>query len=109
LKQEDYQSRIDSVLEKIGNEASNLILDDVAILLNDNKIVNEEIEKKNQEIENLKKMNSTLQTVNGNLLQQVAVGVDETTIEKKNKEETENKSKSFSMRSVFDEKGNFKI
>lgn len=106
MTQEDYQKRIDNIIDKIGNEASNLILDDVAILLNDNKQINEELKNKDKKIEELNKMNSTLQTVNGNLLQQVSVGIEETEVQKK---EQEKPSRTFNMRDVFDEKGNFKI
>ena len=58
-------------------------------------------------IEELQKMNTTLQTINGNLLQQVSMGVDET-IETK-KEENKSQNKPFNMKDVFDEKGNFKV
>ena len=105
MKNEDYQKKMDSMLEKVGNDAGNLILDDVGLLITDNKQMNDDLIAKDKEIENLKKMNTTLQNINGNLLQQVSMGVD-TTIEDKQK--TKEPEKEFDFRSVFDEKGNFK-
>ena len=103
MKNEDFQKKIDSMLEKVGNDAGNLILDDVGIMITDNKAMNDELESKNKEIENLKKMNTTLQSINGNLLQQVSMGIEKIENDLKKEEK-----KPFDFRSVFDEKGNFK-
>lgn len=105
MKNEDYQKKMDSMLEKVGNEAGNLILDDVGVLITDNKQMNDDLIAKDKEIENLKKMNTTLQNINGNLLQQVSMGVD-TSIEDKQK--IKEPEKEFDFRSAFDDKGNFK-
>ena len=66
-----YDSKMSGMLDKIGTEASNLILDDVALMLSDNQKMNEEMKQKNEEIEKLKSLNSRLQEVNGNLLLQI--------------------------------------
>lgn len=105
MKNEDYQKKMDSMLEKVGNDAGNLILDDVGLLITDNKQMNDDLIAKDKEIENLKKMNTTLQNINGNLLQQVSMGID-TSIEDKQK--IKEPEKDFDFRSAFDEKGNFK-
>lgn len=107
MKNEEYQKKIDSMLEKVGNEAGNLILDDVGLLITDNKQMNDDLIAKDKEIENLKKMNTTLQNINGNLLQQVSMGIDESISKKE--ENTEKEKKPFNMRDIFDEKGNFKV
>lgn len=107
MKNEDYQKKMDSMLEKVGNDAGNLILDDVGLLITDNKQMNDEIEKQNKKIEELQKMNTTLQTINGNLLQQVSMGIDDSISQKQ--QVNEQKTEPFNMRAVFDEKGNFKI
>ena len=107
MKNEEYQKKMDSMLEKVGNEAGNLILDDVGLLITDNKQMNDDLNAKDKEIENLKKMNTTLQNINGNLLQQVSMGVDESITKKE--EKTEKEKKPFNMRDIFDEKGNFKV
>lgn len=102
MKKEEFQTKIDEITKKIGDEASNLVLDDIGMLLNDNSQMNAEIDKRDKEIENLKARNEMLQTVNGNLLQQVSVGIiEKPTIPKK--EET----KPFDFRTAFDEKRKF--
>ena len=105
MKYDDFQNKIDAITEKIGDDASNLILDDIAVLLNDNKQMNETIQNKDNENEKLNKRIETLQNVNGNLLQQVGM---RNTDDVKPKEEEDNKPKVISYRDVFDEYGNFK-
>ena len=105
MKQEDFQNKMNSIQEKIGSEASNLILDEIGLLLTDNQAMNTTIQDKDKEIERLKKTNETLQNVNGNLLQQVAMA-DDPNITKEDEKEKEYKP--FDFRSAFDEYGNFK-
>lgn len=103
MEYKDYDSKMTSMLEKIGDEASSLIIDDVAVLLNDNQKMNDEIKDKNTEIEKLKNLNSRLQQVNGNLLLQIPA-------KKEVVDEPKEESKRFfNMRDVFDERGNFKV
>lgn len=99
-----FQNKMNEIQEKIGQDASSLIMDDIGLLLSDNKQMNETISEKNTENENLKKTNETLQMVNGNLLKQVGM-IEDT---KLNDNKTEEKPKEFDFRTVFDEKGNFK-
>lgn len=103
MNYKDYDEKMTSMLSKIGNESSNLILDDIAIFLSDNQKMNDDLKNKDEEIERLKNLNQKLQQVNGNLLLQIPVMKEEKEDSVPNK-----KSKSFSMRDVFDEKGNFK-
>ena len=103
MEYKKFEEKTNSMLDKIGNEASNLILDDVAALLTDNQNMNQEIINKNEEIQKLKDLNSRLQQVNSNLLLQIPVNKEE-----KNEDQKERR-KVFSMREAFDEKGNFKI
>ena len=106
MKEADFQEKLNSIQEKIGVDASNLILDEIGVLLTDNKAMNNTIDDKDKEIERLKKTNETLQNVNGNLLQQVAMGEDIENMRKQ--KEPEEPKKPFDFRSVFDEYGNFK-
>lgn len=111
MKKEEFDSKMSSMLEKIGTDNSNLILDDVAVFLSDNQAMNEELEKKNKEIKDLKNRNETLQRVNGNLLQQVGTSIKED--EEKNtgykkKDIAEEGKPIFNMRDAFDSNGNFK-
>lgn len=100
-----YDSKISSMLDKIGTEASDKILDDVAVLLTDNQSMNETLKTKDEEIEKLKENYSKLQKVNANLLLQIPAIKDEET--RKNEETTKN-PKTFSYKDCFDEKGRFK-
>ena len=77
-----FQEKMNSIQEKIGQDASNLILDEIGELLNDNKEVNEALSSKDKQIEAKNKTIETLQKVNGNLLQQVSMG-DETELKPK--------------------------
>lgn len=99
----EFQEKMNSIQEKIGKDASNLILDEIGLLLTDNVNMNAEIANRDSEIEKLRKTNETLQNVNGNLLQQVAMG-DDPEVKPKEKEEY----KPFDFRTAFDEYGNFK-
>lgn len=105
MKQEEFQTKLNSIQEKIGDEASSLILDEIGILLTDNQNMNNVISDKDKEIERLRKTNETLQNVNGNLLQQVAMAEDPIITKQKEQEELK---KPFDFRSAFDEYGNFK-
>ena len=105
MKQEEFQNKMNSIQEKIGEDASNLILDEIGILLTDNQEMNSKILDKEKEIERLRKTNETLQNVNGNLLQQVAMA--EEPINKREIKQEEEK-KPFDFRTAFDEYGNFK-
>ena len=89
--------------EKIGQDASGLILDDIALLLTDNQSMNKTIEDKDKEIENLKKRNESLMNVNANLLQQVPMGSEDDL--KPN--EPEKEKEPFDYKTLFDEKRKF--
>lgn len=102
MKNEEFQNKINSMQEKLGQEPSNLILDDIAIFINDNKQMNTLLEEKDKEIESLKKRNESLMNVNGNLLQQVSMGNDEDI-----KPKEEEPKIPFDFRSAFDEKRKF--
>ena len=101
MKYKEFENKISSIQDKIGDSSANLILDDIAVLLTDNQVMNKQIEDKETEIENLKVSIDKLQKVNGNLLLQLPVMKEE------KKEETPKKNYR-NMRDNFDEFGNFK-
>ena len=105
MKKEEFDSKLSSMLDKIGTDSSNLILDDVAILLNDNEKMNKVIEDREKEIADLKTRNERLQQVNGNLLQQISVADDKP--QKADDKKVDNGMPYFDMRSCFDKSGNF--
>lgn len=100
MKFDDIQK---SIMDKLGDETTGLIADDMANLITLNSTNTEKITSLNAEIEKLKKDKETLITANGNLLQQI--GVENESILNPKKEE---EYIPFDFRSVYDEKGNFK-
>ena len=102
MEYKDFDNKVTNMLEKIGDDSANLIFDDVAILLTDNKNMNELINQKEEEISKLKNLNSRLQQVNGNLLLQIPVQKEE-----RIKESSEDKPK-YNLADAFDENGRFR-
>lgn len=105
MKREEHEKIINSIQEKLGDESSSLIADDLGILITDNVSMNETIENKNNEITKLQSDKEMLVTTNGNLLKQVGMGVDTNAMNENKNEKVEKKE--FSFKSIFDEKGNF--
>lgn len=107
MQTENFNNLINGIKEKLGEENTSLIADDLAVLLSDNTQVNTELENKDKEIEKLGKDKENLIKVNGNLLQQVTDDkIDENDF-KFNEKEKENKKEPFSFKKQFDEFGNF--
>lgn len=105
MKEEDLKAFTDSIKEKLGEENMAIISDDLGSLLTHNATaINESLEK-DKTLKTLKENNERLVMANANLLQQIPAHPDYETHQ--SKDEVEEK-KSFSFRSVFDEKGNFK-
>lgn len=104
MQEKDFNKLTTTMQEKLGEEASK-IADDIATLITDNSATNKIIKEKDAMIEKLKQDKEALIQVNGNLLQQVAMGEEDVHI---NKQEEEKKREPFSFKSVFDENGNFK-
>lgn len=94
-----------SIMDKLGDETSGMIADDMANLITLNSTNNTKITSLNDEIKKLKKEKETLITANGNLLQKI--GVENESILKPKKDEDDEYTP-FDFRSVYDEKGNFK-
>jgi len=90
------------IIEKLGDDNSALILDDIGLLLTENNNTLNEIKTLKSEKENLEARYKSLVEVNGKLLQQIPVGFE------KPQEEKEEKKEHFSFQNMFDEKGNFK-
>ena len=104
MQEKDFNKLTNTIQEKLGEEASK-IADDIATLITDNSATNKIIKEKEAMIEKLKADKEALIQVNGNLLQQVAMGEEETHV---NNPEEKPKREPFSFKSVFDENGNFK-
>ena len=105
MQEKDFEKLTSGMQEKLGKDNASLILDDIGTLITDNAAVNKMLKEKDAMIEKLKQDKESLIQVNGNLLQQVAMGEEETHI---NQKEEEKPREPFNYRSVFDENGNFK-
>jgi hypothetical protein len=101
MQDNDLQSIIDSISEKVGKENSALIADDIGKLITINSSVVDDMKKKDTEISRLTQTNEKLIIANGNLLQSIPMGKEE------KKEEIKEERKSTSFKDCFDKKGNF--
>lgn len=102
MKFDDIQS---SIKEKLGDENTGLIADDLANLITLNSKQENNIKDLNSEISKLKKDKETLIQANGNLLQQIDASKESIL----NPDDADkNEYTPFDFRSVYDEKGNFK-
>ena len=104
MKEKEFQDLIQNMQTKLGEENSGLIADDLGMLIADNKAVNDTAVKYQDEIKMLKDQKEKLIATNGNLLQQISVGVEE-----QSKEEVkEEPRKHIDFRDFIDSNGNFK-
>lgn len=92
----------DSIKEKIGEDLTSTIADDLGLLITANNQVLKELEEKEKKISRLEDDKEKLVVANGNLLQQIPMG-EETPKEKEEKEKPV-----FNLNDMFDERGNFK-
>lgn len=102
MKKEEMQKLFNGIEKKIGKDNYSKIADDIGVLLTDNETTNNIISNKEDEIKQLNKDKEVLITANGNLLQQVGMGE-----EPKKEEKEEEPKKKISLKTAFDEKGNF--
>lgn len=104
MKKEEQQKLFKGIEKKIGKDNYSKIADDIGVLITDNENMNNTISNKDTEIKELKNTNELLITANGNLLQQVGMGEEP----KKDEDDDPNKGQpKISLKSAFDEKGNF--
>lgn len=104
MNSEELNTLLNSINEKLGEENSALISDDLGNLITKNTEVYNTLSNKEKEIDRLNNLNQKLISANGSLLQQVGAGFE------KNPHDTEDDppKKSFDFRDAFDEKGHFK-
>ena len=107
MQTENFNNLINGIKEKLGEENTSLIADDLAILISDNAQVNSDLESKDSEIEKLGKDKENLIKVNGNLLQQVTDDKIEDSDFKLNENNKEVKKEPFSFKAQFDKNGEF--
>lgn len=93
------------IIEKLGDDNSALILDDIGMLLTENNKSLQEIKSLKEEKTNLENRYKSVVEVNGKLLQQIPVGFDK---QEDNDNSEEKKREPFYFKNMFDSKGNFK-
>lgn len=98
----NFEETLNKIQEKIGEESSGMIADDIASLLSYESARNKDLEDRNNEITKLKKDKEMLIEANGNLLQQVSAEKEEILKPKKEEEK-----KPINIRDAFDKYGNF--
>lgn len=108
MQNKEFQDSINKITEKLGQEASGLILDDLGILLADNLNMNKEIEQKDNTIKDYKQRNEKLLETNSGLFQQIAMAKETEQQTQPTQTQEPQTQKPFDYREVFDEYGNFK-
>ena len=104
MNSEELNTFLDSMKEKLGEENSALISDDLGNLITKNTEVFNTLANKEKEITRLNDLNQKLGMANCSVLQQGVAGIEKPT----HNEVDETPKKSFDFRDAFDEKGRFK-
>lgn len=94
-----------SIKEKLGDEESGKIADDLATLLIHDKSLNDSIQNKDKEIEKLKNDKDLLVSANANLLLKIPAGKESD--EEFNSSPRQEENKPFDFRTIFED-GKFK-
>ena len=105
MEQEELNNVINSINEKIGEDLSAQIADDIAKIVTANTTTLDTISNKDKEIEKLNTEKQNLIMANGNLLQQVSFLPKK---DDKKDENDKNDDEKIKLSELFDEKGNFK-
>lgn len=93
---EEYTNKIQ---EKLGKDESGKIADDIANILTYDSKLKQDIQNKDNEITKLKKDKEMLIEANGNLLQKVPFGKEES------KDPPKEEHKNFDYKTIFDKNG----
>lgn len=101
----DLEKITTSIQEKLGEETSAMITDDLANIITIKSNYDKELEDNKKQITKLKKDKDVLIEANGNLLQKVKMGAEPKEVEPEKKKTD---AKNFNFSAMFDEKGNFK-
>ena len=105
MNSEELECITQSIIDKLGNETSAIILDDLTSIITKNNNTIQTIKDKDSEIAKLKNRNDLLVDSNSKLMQQVPRGIENP--ESNKKEETLENTK-IDLRSCFDEYGRLK-
>ena len=105
MKEEILKEITDSITNKLGEENSSIIADDIGKLITTNTQVIETINSLNEKVTNLEETKEKLIAANGSLLQQIPAVAD---YDKHQPDEAPAEKKAFNFHEVFDKNGNFK-
>lgn len=105
MQQKEFETLQNQMKEKLGDENFAKISSDMATLMTDNNSMNTQISNKDTEISQLKQVKTDLLETNGNLMQKITMGFDETINNPPNPNKQE-KAKP-NIKEAFDEKGRF--
>lgn len=92
----------ESMSEKLGEEQSAMIADDMGLIMTGFEDMNNQISERDKRIKELEEDKAKLVASNGNLLRQIPVMKEESD------EEKDVAKKPFNFKDAFDAKGNFK-
>lgn len=92
----------ESMSEKLGEEQSAMIADDMGLIMTGFEDMNNQISERDKRIKELEEDKAKLVASNGNLLRQIPVMKEEA------EEEKDVAKKPFNFKDAFDAKGNFK-
>lgn len=105
MEEKEINELMERIREKVGEETSALISDDLGLIITNNSNMLKERSELNKNIQNLQKDKENLISANGNLLKQIPMGIEEDNFSYNKKEEKPKEE--FSFKKMFDEKGNF--
>ncbi len=103
MDQQKLNELIGNIKDKVGEEMSSVIADDLGALITENENTNNTLAQKDKEISELNSTKESLIMSNGNLLKQISMDATKNPFEERiEKEEVE-----FNIYDAFDKNGNF--
>ena len=105
MKEDILKGITSSISEKLGEENSSIIADDIGKLITANTQTIETIESLKKEVSTLEDTRDKLVRANASLLQQIPAVAD---YEKHQTAPEEEEKKTFNFMAIFDKNGNFK-
>ena len=105
MKEDILKGITSSISEKLGEENSSIIADDIGKLITANTQTIETIDSLQKKISSLEETNQKLIQANGSLLQQIPAVAD---YEKHQTAPEEEEKKTFNFKTMFDKHGNFR-
>ena len=105
MNNNDFKKIIEGIQNKIGQENSSIIADDLGTLISDNITMNKTIDEKENVIKEKENLNQKLVFANSSLLQQI--GVPEDTSGKKPSSKEPEEEEKISWDDCFDKNGRF--